>query len=261
MSNAESSVRFSPVSPVTDATFVAVAGTFGMAGLFGGQLMALATRAGMATSPADWMPYSLHATFLAGGSEGEPVQLTVEQLRNGKRSCHRAITISQQDAIVAEIVATFGPELPAPDEPSSPVLSEPTTDASDTSAFHTRWHYDEFDLRQPSDRSQRHDRFHPVWAKLAVPADQDNAEGWAAAAFLSDLGVVLAAMDPEERRMTIAISAEHSIWFHRRPDFREWHLLQTTRELRTGGRAVVSARITDAHGRVVALATQGVLVL
>ncbi len=100
-----------------------------------------------------------------------------------------------------------------------------------------------------------------MWVRSATHRLDDHEEGWATAAFTSDLGLVLAAMDADERRTSRAVTTDHSVWFHRSPHFDQWHLLEVAREVRAGQRATVTARIVGADGSLVASAAQGVTIL
>jgi acyl-CoA thioesterase II len=253
-------VALCDIRQVGDDSFVGQTDRFGMAGLFGGQLAALALAAGLAAAPPGWAPQSLHAYFLAPGREGLPVELGVTAPRDGSRSCHRRIDVTQDQTMIAEVTAVFAPE-EAVDRAATPIdIGDPGESPAGTSIFHRRWNFGQLDIR-PAGDPQGVGKYHPVWLRSVQQGVAALGEDWGLAAFASDLGLVLASMDAAERKTSRAVSTDHSVWFHRRPRLEDWHLLEVHRQSRIGQRAIVTASLTADDGALVASVAQGVTVL
>jgi acyl-CoA thioesterase-2 len=240
----------------------------GMGGLFGGQLVSQAVQAALCTVPPGWVPYALHAFFFAPGEEGAPIRLYVTSLRDGRSSGHRRVQVRQGELEVAEVTLVCG----APDTGAQPgigavplTVSGPSTGQDEQSIFQTRWTFAGLDVRLPERADDRAGRYHPVWVRAGRPAPGGQESGepgppWPLVAFVSDLGLVLAALEPGERRSRRAVTTDHALWFHRPPRPAQWHLLDVRLEERVGRRAVVAARIYDRDGPLVASAVQGVAI-
>jgi acyl-CoA thioesterase len=250
-------------------SFSAETGRIGMGGLFGGQLLSQAVQAALCTLTSGWVPYSLHAFFFAPGEEGAPIRLDVTSLRDGRSSCHRRVQLRQGELGVAEVTLVCGrPDTgPQPGIAAKPLtVSGPSAGEEELSIFQTRWTFAGLDIRLPERPEDRTSRYHPVWVRASRTAaggqgSREPGPQWPLAAFVSDLGVVLAALEPGERRVRRAVTTEHTLWFHRPPRPRQWHLLDVRREERAGRRAVVAARIYDQDGLLVASALQGVAII
>jgi acyl-CoA thioesterase II len=255
-------------------SFTAPTSHIGMGGLFGGQLMSQATQAALRTVTSGWGPQALHAFFFAPGEEGAPVQLDVTPLRDGRSSCHRRVLLRQGELAVAEVTVVCGPPdtatTPAggaaPGSTTTPLAVSGPSDGEEQSIFQTRWDFAGLDIRLPERPEDRATRYHPVWVRAGQPVPEGPAPGeprpqWPLAAFVSDLGLVLAALEPGERRIRRAVTTDHALWFHRPPRHGQWHLLDVRLEERAGRRAVVAGRIYDQDGALVASALQGVAVI
>jgi acyl-CoA thioesterase-2 len=258
-------------------SFTAQTSRIGMGGLFGGQLMSQATQAALRTVTSGWGPQALHAFFFAPGEEGAPVQLEVTPLRDGRSSCHRRVRLRQGELAVAEVTVVCGPPdtaaTPAggttPGSTAAPKEVSGPSDGDEQSIFHTRWNFAGLDIRLPERAEDRTSRYHPVWVRAGRPAPEgpegpasgDPGPQWPLVAFVSDLGLVLAALEPGERRIRRAVTTDHALWFHRPPRHGQWHLLDVRLEERAGRRAVVAARIYDKDGPLVASAVQGAAII
>src|SRR6185369_9358209 len=94
---------------------------------FGGQLIAQALVAAAATVEAK-APQSLHAYFVEAGAPGEPVEMIVDRVRDGRSMSVRRTTIMQGGRTLLTAIASFhanpegnevgerAPVVPGPDE-------------------------------------------------------------------------------------------------------------------------------------------------
>ena len=71
-------------------------------GLFGGQMIAQSLAACAHTVPSGAIPDSLHANLLSGGQIGEPVDYTVERVRDGRALQHREVRGYQGDELIVQ---------------------------------------------------------------------------------------------------------------------------------------------------------------
>src|SRR5215218_8649219 len=63
--------------------------------LYGGYTLALAVRAAARTVAPGLAPHSVHAVFPSGGELGDPLQLRVQAVRDGRSSAVRLVTVQQ----------------------------------------------------------------------------------------------------------------------------------------------------------------------
>src|SRR5436190_2840056 len=92
--------------------------------VFGGQTVAQALLAASATVTGK-DPHSLHAYFVEGGAPGEPLDLVVERVRDGRSISTRTVTVTQGARPLLIVSASFhanpaDPELAAP-APAAPL--------------------------------------------------------------------------------------------------------------------------------------------
>src|ERR1700691_1632405 len=71
-------------------------------GLFGGQMIAQSLSACAHTVPPGSVPDSLHANLLRGGHLGEPVDFSVERVRDGRALQHREVRGYQRDELIVQ---------------------------------------------------------------------------------------------------------------------------------------------------------------
>ncbi len=153
---------FYAVRPISDGVFVSDTRRIGMGGYSVGNSPRRLI-AGLRTVPDGWVPHVLHAYFLSPGREGVPVTLSVSSLRDGGRSCHRRIGITQDDKTVAEVTVIFGAAEEAPPHPCvEPPPFGPSDSLEKRSIFHTKWNYSDLDLRVPQDSDGNSRKYHRV---------------------------------------------------------------------------------------------------
>jgi acyl-CoA thioesterase II len=211
----------------------------------------------MLTVRTGWIPQMLHAYFLAPGQAGRPIRLSVESVRDGGRSSHQRVTLSQDGTRVAEVtVLCAAPSVTGPLTVRPVPVPGPSADPARKSIFETRWHFGGLGIRPP-EQAPDSLPYHPVWVRAVQPAQT----GWPLAAFVSDLGLVLAAIRPDERRTRTAVTTDHCIWFHHPPRADAWYLVDASLRHRSDDRAQVCADLFDDRGHIIASVAQGVTVI
>jgi acyl-CoA thioesterase II len=89
--------------------------------LYGGLVAAQALRAAHLDSGLDRMPHSIHAYFLTAGRFGEPLQLHVTRVRDGRSFSVRRVEASQSGGIIFTMLASFQ----TPEKGDDYVLTDP----------------------------------------------------------------------------------------------------------------------------------------
>lgn len=253
-------------------------GRFGR--VFGGQSIAQALLAASATVSGK-EPQSLHAYFAEGGTPGEPVDLAVERVRDGRSFSTRRVTVTQGERPLLVAIASFhanppGPELaePAPSVPPPdqvPRLQDWAADAPPERRAHGRIWIDRpppLDMRMgeaPSfltGASSDEPRSH--WMRLPRDVGDDPLLHTALLAYASDyllLDMVFRSYPGGTPATGFAgFSLDHAIWFHRPVRFDQWHLHTQQTMAISGDRGLVRGMIHDSDGRLVASVMQEVLV-
>ena len=252
-------LRLEPHGP---DTFVAIAARYPWGGrLFGGQIIAQATRAAAATVDPDRAAHSLHSYFIRPGSPDEPVRYEVERLRNGRSFSTRQVVARQSAGAILNLsvsfqidedeadeqLATLPDDMPSPDDPS-------LQDSSWGKLIERR----AVDL--PDGRLG-------YWIRLSADVGDDPIDHACALAFMSDAAPSRAARSPHpdfervttDRSRFQGASLDHAIWFHRHSHANEWHWFDTRSHGLFGARGLITGDVLSEHGVHVATIAQEVL--
>jgi acyl-CoA thioesterase II len=246
---------------VTDAWGCWRAGTkaFGTPVTFGGQLIGLAVLCAMRSAGADFSPTCVQAQMLDAGRAGSAVDIAAANVREGRGSRHRHVVVSQDGRDLAHVAVIL--ERPRDDEVAdqsvaAPVLPGPDAIEDRSSPFVTRWSFDEVDVRHASRADSL--SLHPVWVRPRRHLPDSPEVHAAALAFVSDMGLVVAAARDVDLHTTVPVTVDHTVWLHGPARFDDWLLLDAGRVIRTGDRALVGGSLFAADGRLVATIAQGV---
>lgn len=268
------------LEPMGDNSFRATneADRFGR--IFGGQLLAQAMHAASATVD-EHTPHSLHAYFLQTGDSGQPVEIVVERVRDGRSMATRQVSVAQGDRTLMTALASFHsnppePELtleqvdaPPPDE--FPLLQHWVQHVPTQMRRNAQTWIDvppalEMRIAEPTTflggRQTSGPRSH--WMRLPRPITDNPALHNAILTYASDYLMLDMALrshpQPADYTSIAAVSLDHAIWLHRPVRFDEWHLYTQETAAITGHRAMVRGVIRDAAGHTVASTAQEVLV-
>jgi acyl-CoA thioesterase-2 len=248
-------LALSPVAGAGADTFVS-ASPADPSHVFGGLLIGQALRAASATVDAGRVASSLHGSFVAGGTGGEPIRYAVERTRDGSSFATRRVVASQAKGVVFVLTATFhheedGPEFARPATPGVPGPEGLPVGRYDSPWFESR------DVPPSGDGARR------AWFRPTEPLPDDPELHLQALAYLSDHGPTRAAREPhagladDARRQSVSL--DHSLWFHRPVDVDGW-LLTELRPVATGrGRGLAMGTIRSAGGDLLATLGQEVL--
>lgn len=248
---------------------------------YGGQTLGQALAAACADVGPERPATMMQTLFLHGVDPYRPVDFAVTTLQQGKRftSCH--VRATQGGRAVLDAQASFAAPSPAPEHAAaSPALGENPRNLPDLAAL-APWHAQlqrlsgyatqlkaSIDFRLPDPERQLAAGGEPrlrYWmrARQALPTD---VHGHAAAfAYLSDWWLNFAAMGmhihglPESARFYVS-SLNHAIWIHRPLAADQWLHVSAQSPCAQGGRGLAVARVHDEQGRLVASATQEMLI-
>lgn len=248
--------------------------------IFGGQSLGQALRAAGLTAggrPA----HSLHAVFVEAGRAAQPVEITVERVRDGGSLSTRRVAVEQGERHLLTALVSFhdgpdAPELgrPAPEAPAPDSLPRLQSWVwalpPESRGLEQRW----VDQPPPLElRIGEPPRFlrgpvadGPRWHWLRLPRDvgDEPALHQALLAYASDyllLDMALRARpEPPGEERVAAYSLDHALWLHRPVRLDRWHLYTQELQALTGHRGLVRGALHDADGHLVATAMQEVVV-
>ena len=255
------------VEPVGDDTFrgVTPAGAFCMGHVFGGQLLAQALSAGIATV-SDRPFHSFHAYYVRAGKPDRPMEYRVERIRDGGTFSVRRAVASQDGKQVLELTASFKVEEDGVSH-QDVMPHVPPPDAFAPGANRAAWEDPfqgfPFEMRRviPAERPPHADA--PATQRLWVRApDLDDAPERhdAALAYIADYGLLAAAMIPHDMAWNgvnpPSASLDQAIWRHRPTDMRQWHLLDLHSPSASDGRGLGLGWIWRHDGVLVASTAQ-----
>jgi acyl-CoA thioesterase-2 len=248
--------------------------------VFGGQVVAQALLAASATVPL-MEPDSIHAYFVEVGIPGQPVDVAVDRIRDGRSISTRRVTVMQgsRQLLIAIVSFHAGSREPglADLEPSDrgpeglPLLQEWVSDRSpEQREYGLSW------IEQPPPFEIRMDEApnfmggpaaqgpRTQWMRLARDVGDDPLLQTALLAYASDfllLDMILRA-HPDRAGLGsfTCFSLDHSLWFHHPVRLDRWHRYTQETQAISGHRGLVRGAIYDAEGRLVASAMQEGLV-
>ncbi len=242
-------------------TFVGIAPQYPWGRLFGGQVLAQALRAALHTVEPAFRPHSLHAYFIRGGTDEEPVRFEVERLRNGRSFIARSVVARQSSGAILHLSASF--QIEEPDAPDVAPLKKPAADPPD-SVKDEGW--GNLTERRMVARDNGHVQ---MWIRMAeTPTFDDPGLAACALAFLSDtvMSEPPRSLHPTQVRRSeradafIGASLDHAMHFHRPSVPTEWVLADSQAQTLVGSRGFTVSQLFSESGMHVATCSQEVLI-
>ena len=242
--------------------------------VYGGQVLAQAISAAVATVADDRVIHSQHAYFLRPGNTRLPMDFEVERARDGRGFSSRRVVASQRGKPV--LVASMSFQQPSRGEdyqPDMPAVPPPESLPNERQLHLEAGKLDEsfmittgedLDIRvvEPIDWNNLKPR-EPVlqaWMKTTGPVPATRGLHHALLAYLSDaflvdVCLIKHGLSFEDTRWQIA-SLDHGLWFH--DDFRvdDWLLHVVEAERISGGRGLARGSFYTREGRLVASTVQ-----
>ena len=204
----------------------------------------------------------MHAYLLAGGSAAEPIDFTVERLRDGRAFQHRSVRGYQDERLlVTASVATVVPQAGG-DWQRDPPHDVPGPGLASNWAGPLLG--DVFEAALPEGGpSPRRGSCCTRCGWAASSSSRKTLGDAAAVAYLSDLGLNGMVRHVHAHRLGSAVyslSTSHALWFHRTSLLDRWHVLDVDPVSIANTQGFVEAPLRDRTGRLVASIGQGVFI-
>ena len=242
--------------------YVGVGPDYPWGGLYGGQIVAQALRAGAATVDDSFRVHSLHAYFVRRGDSREPIRYEVDRLRNGRSFVTRRVVARQAVGAILTMEASFqiaeaGHDVQIAGLPDVP----PPDDLVDTSWSPL------FERRFAVPRNERQGQG-IAWLRMREAVGDDPILQACALAYLSDdiPTDAVVALHPErpapedaEDGQFWSASLDHAIWFHRPHDAEAWHVHDFASHAYLTSRGLAIGHVLTEAGVHVATIAQEVL--
>jgi acyl-CoA thioesterase-2 len=255
------------LAPAGEDAFSATLHDYGDGRGFGGDLLGRALLAARRTADPARRLCSFHALFLRPGPAGQPVQIEVERVKEGRRISQRRARLGVGGKAICELVATFAAASAGPSyqEPSAPEVPAPDALPSDVEVARAEgmeWRPGEVEWRwvergwyatEPGESS-----LWRAWARPRRPMPDDPGLHEAALAYLSDFGSHWSVV----RRLGDAFdferfaSLDQGLWVHRPVRWDDWWLVVNHSDVALDGHTFTRRQIFDAQGRLLASGSQ-----
>ena len=242
--------------------------------VYGGQVLAQAVSAALATVDQDRTIHSQHAYFLRPGNASQPIDYAVERARDGLSFSSRRVVALQRGKPILVSSMSFQQASRGDDyQPEMPEVAPPESLPSDRRVSLDAGTLDEdFMITTGEDLDVR--LVGPVaWDKPASPGAKLHA--WvrtngqvprerhlhqALLAYFSDIYLIDACLMIHGRSyrdpaLQVA-SLDHALWFHEDFHADQWLLLSMEAERVSGGRGLARGRFYTREGRLVATTMQ-----
>ncbi|MBK5222707.1 MAG: thioesterase family protein [Acidimicrobiia bacterium] len=254
-------IEMMALEPHGPDTYVGAGPSYPWGGLFGGQIVAQALRAGGLTVDSGFVPHSLHAYYIRPGDHSEPIRFEVDRLRNGRSFATRQVVARQSNGAILTMIASFKraeasaevqvvsmPDVPGPDglEPDS-------------------W-TDLYDRRSVASPNEPHRE--QAWIRINGDLRDDPLLHACGLAYSSDdlPAEPVGASHPERRSSDHAtsglsgVSLDHAVWFHRPFRADEWRLEDVDVAGIADGRGLARGAFFSVDGTHIASVAQEVLI-
>jgi acyl-CoA thioesterase-2 len=250
---------------------------------YGGHFLGQAVSAALATVEPERRLHSLHGYFLRAGRPGEPYQLEVERLRDGRSFCTRRVRVFQDEArtqfelLASCTVDEAGPVHQArppadfeslPEPGSLPTYGE-LMDGLDPLPLPESWarRRIRLDIRTveapgaPAGPSAVGGI--RLWVRAGGPIPTDHHLQAALLAYQSDESLADNVAVPWGTTWgtpgVVFVSLDHAMWFHRRFDLNDWLFVDQRPVVVASGRGTATGTMWNRDGELVASCTQEAL--
>lgn len=241
--------------------------------LYGGQVLAQALRAGIATVDEDRAVHSQHAYFLRPGDPKLPVEFEVENARDGGSFSSRRVVASQQGRII--LVSSLSFQIPEQGDELEfelpAVVGPDNLDSERERALKDDQLWADFQIVNGLDLDVRViepvDWLNPrpregilhAWMKTSSTLGDERGLHEALLTYLSDAFLVDVALMPHGRSFLQGMqtaSLDHALWLHGPFRVDQWLLLEADVQSVGGGRGLGRGRFFTEDGRLVATCMQ-----
>lgn len=240
---------------------------------FGGQLMSQALIAAGRTVDGTQIPASLSAHFIRGGNTSEPIEYSVNRLRDGRNLTNREVTAWQGDQELSVFLVAFAkpspglehqptmPEVPAPE--TLPTLGEALVGYEDAVPEFVEA-LRPIDMRYAVGPSWvRHEEpleVNRVWMRADGELPEDPLLNAAVLAYGSDTTLLDSIVTSHGlawgQDRFVAATINHTTWFFHPLRFDRWTLYASSSPVAGNGRALATGRFFAADGTIIASTAQ-----
>lgn len=240
--------------------------------VFGGQVIGQGLVAASRSVAEGRSAHSVHAYFMRPGDEDHPIDYRVLRDFDGRSFATRRIVALQADTPILNMTASFqhpenglehGAAMPDIPPPTALAIADPQDQESPARA-HLLKRFRAFEFRPvppfgeiapPADRDPGY-----LWFRLAGPPPADPAMRSAILAYLSDFGLLSAAIRPHgiplfSGGLQVA-SLDHALWLHETPALDGWLLYTMESPWAGGGRGFARGTFHTLDGRHIATVAQ-----
>jgi len=240
--------------------------------VFGGQVIGQGLMAGGRTIEPGKPPHSLHAYFMRPGDEDVPIEYSVTRDFDGRSFATRRVVARQNATPILNMSASFQrpatglehgvplPQVPTPD--TLPLGDESGGGSPLMAHFLKRFRAFQFTPIPPFGEFAPAAEAGPshLWFRLAGPAPECPVMRSAILAYLSDFGLLTAAVRPHgiplfSGKLQVA-SLDHALWLHETPAFDQWMLFTMESPWAGGGRGLTRGTFHNRDGRHIASVAQ-----
>jgi acyl-CoA thioesterase-2 len=251
------------LTPVAEDVWTATPPAYEQIRLFGGHALALCLAAGGRTIADEQPVHSLHAQFLRTAPAGAELQLAVERTRDGRNVSLRRVSLSHGDKTAVVVDVSYHRWADVDDWQAEPSRAREVEGLpAEESALRLSSLLMPFEVigSHPYERGAPA-RVHPYWARPKGDLGADPLIHACALAWLSDLAVSVSALGPDttRRAQLTAMTLEHTLWFHRPPQFADWLQVQVEPVIKGGGRGLAAGRFVAPSGVIGPVFMQDVL--
>jgi acyl-CoA thioesterase II len=228
---------------------------------FGGQLAGQALAAAGRTVDAGMAPSNMHVHFLRGGDAAEAIDYTVEAVFDGRTSACRQVSARQAGRLLTATTVVFAAPMPGPehgtaDAPRQDPDALPRTGPAGPAPSMP---LDEIDIRI-ADAGSGQDFTRRFWWRTTGSLPDDPFLHTCAAVYVTDVYMIDPALQVHghsmrERSHRSGTTAS-SIWFHQPVRSDRWNLLEASSPAAARGRGVVTGRLVDGGGTIIATVVQ-----
>jgi acyl-CoA thioesterase-2 len=234
--------------------------------VYGGQVLAQALIAAGRSVPEGRAAHSMHGYFLRPGDSNEPIEFSVERLRDGNSFSARRTHALQHGAPILSMIASFQtpadglehqdpmPEVPPPERLTAMRDYLAGIDSPIARAWEQNRPFDLRHIEAPiyAEPDPNHQAHQAVWMKTYGSLPADPLLHAAVLAYASDYSILESSLrahgiawgDPRLR----PASLDHAMWFHRPVRADDWILYATESPSAHGGRGLGIGRMFTADG-------------
>lgn len=245
--------------------------------VFGGQVIGQALVAAQRTVDEKRRVHSLHGYFMRPGDPEIPIIYEVDRIRDGRSFATRRVVAIQHGRAIFSMSASFQiiedglehymemPQSPDPDSLMSEKKLAKQFIANAPEAVRKYWERERPIELRPVNLTHyiSREKLEPkqnIWMRATDDLPMDAGIQEAVLAYASDMTLLDTALFPHGRaifdpKIQVA-SLDHSMWFHRPLNMREWHLYAQDSPNTSGARGLTRGGIYTQSGVLVASVAQ-----